>query len=165
MVCLSRRQPATLVKVTLLHGRFSRFLNCTNGTKSRKTFIFDLCRQSYGFDHLAWSEINWISIDTDQPVYTSIRLRANTKSSALCHNFVISEKWLSHAELSHTVIQIEIPKIKDRVMAILISFSGNRYLSKFALLTSKGMVVLKLGALEDFMKLFHSLTLTMWVVM
>ena len=24
-----------LLKVTLLHGRFSHFLNCTNGTKSR----------------------------------------------------------------------------------------------------------------------------------
>ena len=30
-----RLQPATLLKVTLLHGCFSRFLNCTNGTKSR----------------------------------------------------------------------------------------------------------------------------------
>ena len=27
--------PVTLLKVTLLHGCFSRFLNCTNGTKSR----------------------------------------------------------------------------------------------------------------------------------
>ena len=27
--------PATKLKVTLLHGCFSRFLNCTNGTKSR----------------------------------------------------------------------------------------------------------------------------------
>ena len=27
--------PATLLKSTLLHGCFSRFLNCTNGTKSR----------------------------------------------------------------------------------------------------------------------------------
>ena len=26
---------ATLLKLTLLHGCFSRFLNCTNGTKSR----------------------------------------------------------------------------------------------------------------------------------
>ena len=26
--------PATLLKLTLLHGCFSRFLNCTNGTKS-----------------------------------------------------------------------------------------------------------------------------------
>ena len=26
---------ATLLKLTLLHGSFSRFLNCTNGTKSR----------------------------------------------------------------------------------------------------------------------------------
>ena len=25
--------PATKLKVTLLHGCFSRFLNCTNGTK------------------------------------------------------------------------------------------------------------------------------------
>ena len=31
----SRFQPATLRKLTLLHGCFSRFLNCTNGTKSR----------------------------------------------------------------------------------------------------------------------------------
>ena len=27
---------ATLLKVTFLHGCFSRFLNCANGTKSRK---------------------------------------------------------------------------------------------------------------------------------
>ena len=27
-------QPPTLLKVTLLHGCFARFLNCTNGTKS-----------------------------------------------------------------------------------------------------------------------------------
>ena len=31
-----RLQPATLLKVTLLRGFSSRFLNCTNGTKSRK---------------------------------------------------------------------------------------------------------------------------------
>ena len=28
-------KPATFLKVTILHGCFSRFLNCTNGTKSR----------------------------------------------------------------------------------------------------------------------------------
>ena len=28
-------EPATLLKLTLLHGCFLRFLNCTNGTKSR----------------------------------------------------------------------------------------------------------------------------------
>ena len=28
-------QPATLLKLTLLHGCFSRFLNCTNATKLR----------------------------------------------------------------------------------------------------------------------------------
>ena len=28
---------AGLLKVTFLHGCFSYFLNCTNGTKSRKT--------------------------------------------------------------------------------------------------------------------------------
>ena len=31
---LSVVQPATLLKLTLLHGCFSRFLNCTNVTKS-----------------------------------------------------------------------------------------------------------------------------------
>ena len=29
-------KPATLIKITLLHGCFSRFLNCTNCTKTRK---------------------------------------------------------------------------------------------------------------------------------
>ena len=33
--------PATLLKVTLLHGRFLGFLNCTNGTK--------LCKASHVF--------------------------------------------------------------------------------------------------------------------
>ena len=33
-------KPATVLKVTLLHGYFSRFLNCANGTKSRKTSHF-----------------------------------------------------------------------------------------------------------------------------
>ena len=28
-------KPSTLLKLTLIHGCFSRFLNCTNGTKSR----------------------------------------------------------------------------------------------------------------------------------
>ena len=32
--------PAILLKVTLLDGCFSRFLNCTNGSKSCKAFIF-----------------------------------------------------------------------------------------------------------------------------
>ena len=30
-----RLKPATLLKLTLFHGCFSRFLNCANGTKSR----------------------------------------------------------------------------------------------------------------------------------
>ena len=34
LVC--RLKLATVLKVTLLHGCFSRFLNCTNGTKSRR---------------------------------------------------------------------------------------------------------------------------------
>ena len=31
-----RLEPATLLKVTLLHGCFLRFINCTNGSKLRK---------------------------------------------------------------------------------------------------------------------------------
>ena len=37
LVKLQAKSFTTLLKVTLLHGCFSRFLNCTNGTKSRKT--------------------------------------------------------------------------------------------------------------------------------
>ena len=36
-VTFSRLQPATLLKVTLLHGCFLCFLNCAHGTKSRNT--------------------------------------------------------------------------------------------------------------------------------
>ena len=43
-------QPTTLLKVTLFHGCFSRFLNCTNGTKSGNAshiflYFFRDCRQ------------------------------------------------------------------------------------------------------------------------
>ena len=31
-----RLKPSTLLKVTLVHGFFSRFLNCANGAKLRK---------------------------------------------------------------------------------------------------------------------------------
>ena len=34
-VDFSLLKPATLLKLTFLHGCFSRFLNCTNATKSR----------------------------------------------------------------------------------------------------------------------------------
>ena len=33
-------KPATLLKLTLLHECFSHFLNCTNGTKLRKTSLW-----------------------------------------------------------------------------------------------------------------------------
>ena len=36
-VLLLVKLETTSVKVTFLHGRFSCFLNCTNGTKSHKT--------------------------------------------------------------------------------------------------------------------------------
>ena len=36
--------PATLLKLTLLHGCFPRFLNCTNSTKSRNAQ--DMCATS-----------------------------------------------------------------------------------------------------------------------
>ena len=35
MLLLVKLKPATLIKVTLLHGCFHVFLNFTNGTKSR----------------------------------------------------------------------------------------------------------------------------------
>ena len=38
-------QAATLLKVTLLHGCFSRFLNCTNDTKFCK--VSQMCKVSY----------------------------------------------------------------------------------------------------------------------
>ena len=45
-VLLLVKEPATLLKVTLLHGCFSRFLICTNGTKSRKA------------PHITWANLD-----------------------------------------------------------------------------------------------------------
>ena len=39
--------PAALLKVKLLLGCFSRFLNCTNGNKSRKLSHLMLCNCKY----------------------------------------------------------------------------------------------------------------------
>ena len=44
-ICTILKKPATLLKITLLHGCFSRFLNCTNGTKSYKASYLE-CRWS-----------------------------------------------------------------------------------------------------------------------
>ena len=37
---LVKLQAKNLINVTLLHGCFSRFLNCTNGTKSRNAPLY-----------------------------------------------------------------------------------------------------------------------------
>ena len=34
--------PATLIEATILHGCFSHYLNCTNGTKSHETSHINL---------------------------------------------------------------------------------------------------------------------------
>ena len=46
-------QLATLLKVTLLHGCFSPFLNCTNGTESRKA-------SEMKFSVLQFFEVAWV---------------------------------------------------------------------------------------------------------
>ena len=38
----STGESTTFLKVTLLHGCFLRFLNCTNGTKSREVFHMNI---------------------------------------------------------------------------------------------------------------------------
>ena len=47
LVKLQALKPATLQKVTLFHGYFSRFLNCTNGTKSRNASHITSCEVYY----------------------------------------------------------------------------------------------------------------------
>ena len=51
-------QPATLLKVTILHEFFSRFLNCTNGAKSRN--VSQMQSRNTACSYLA--EINGITI-------------------------------------------------------------------------------------------------------
>ena len=51
-------QVATLLKVRLFHGCFSRFLNCTNGTKSRKASqLFQALSVDSNSQLKLWSDI------------------------------------------------------------------------------------------------------------
>ena len=47
LVKLQALKPATLLKITLFHGYFSRFLNCTNGIKSRNASHITSCEVYY----------------------------------------------------------------------------------------------------------------------
>ena len=47
-VTFSKVKPATILKVELLQGCFSRLLNCTNGTKSCKTSHFPYEKKCLG---------------------------------------------------------------------------------------------------------------------
>ena len=60
MIKQDKVKRATLLKVTLLHVCFSRFLNCINGTKSRKvSHIFALLKVSLA--------LNYEKIDQNRP--------------------------------------------------------------------------------------------------
>ena len=39
-----KNTPEAVLLLTLFHGRFSRFLNCTNGAKSRKASQINSCK-------------------------------------------------------------------------------------------------------------------------
>ena len=55
---LTQFQSATLLKATLLNGCFSRFLNCTNGNKLRKTSkLFITFPISYFKENSEWIEL------------------------------------------------------------------------------------------------------------
>ena len=59
-------KPATLLKVTLLHGCFLRFLNCTNGTKSRNAsqcffFLIEIVMFVTYFNHVYLIQLSFIS--------------------------------------------------------------------------------------------------------
>ena len=59
VICL---KPATLLKLTLLHGCFSRFWNCANGTKSRNAshIIYKISKTL--LTYIFWSSFpQWVS--------------------------------------------------------------------------------------------------------
>ena len=84
------QKPATLLKVALLHGCFSRFLSCTNGTKSRKTSYIKGLRSllRYSAFNVLNHSINFESFD----VMKSIRMRATVYFGL----FILNQKSLGH---------------------------------------------------------------------
>ena len=59
MCCVARfGKPATLLKLILLHGCFSRFLNCTNGTKWSNASHISIISESANSSIL---QMNWLT--------------------------------------------------------------------------------------------------------
>ena len=82
-------KPATLLKVTLLDECFSRFLNCTNGTKLRKTSHYTSAKTHISLGHFKWmitktfrtsNKISWCTIwakysNTDVPIFSTFYVK------------------------------------------------------------------------------------------
>ena len=60
---------ATLLKVTLLQKCFSRFLNCTNGTKSRNASIFRKFSWALS-EHLVIKTISFLTIKLNKFLFS-----------------------------------------------------------------------------------------------
>ena len=59
MIKQNKVKPTTLLKVTLLHGCCSRFLNCTNVTKSRKNVSYIWFVKSYSCPEFGKNRVKW----------------------------------------------------------------------------------------------------------
>ena len=77
-------QPATLLKVTLLHGCFSRFLNCTNGTKSHKASHMINVTRTFDIASLIAGVTKMLPLYQNVYVFGALVLRRVYKINIVC---------------------------------------------------------------------------------
>ena len=71
LVKLQAKNPATLLKVTLLHECFSRYLNCANCTTSRKTLHIYTAKNANKLAKQCKTKQQKINLDSNQQKQTS----------------------------------------------------------------------------------------------
>ena len=100
-----RLQPATLLKVTLLYGCFSCFLNCTNGAKSRKAS--HLQNRSY---------IVLIKSPSCNTIIRSKERRKSKQKNKKRDRFIFKQQHTSHALISFTLTHFKLPTFSGRYL-------------------------------------------------
>ena len=79
------------LKVTLLDGCFSRFLNCTNGTKSDKAPYFFSASISFFFFFFQWTDSLKSCIKQTQSYLKSQKIKNKFNLEILCNTVFIGK--------------------------------------------------------------------------
>ena len=122
--------PATVLKVTLLHGCFSRLLNCTSGTKLRKHHIVILIPLRIFFSILPWVFFTFLKLYRWWQISQSVsftlwlslhNIRRQSKFYP-CSKYKTAEKQNVHVENLHEPTEQVFVQIQQKLLNVRATF-------------------------------------------